>query len=66
MDTVKYADDWVPPWRQAERARCEGPACTNDGQLPGPVCIAATLVDGLCAACRRTVDDDHTKLRLGV
>lgn len=57
--------DW-PPWKPgAPQARCIGPNCTPEG-VPGLLCVASTLVDGLCAACNRNADESHRELRLGV
>lgn len=64
---MTYDADWIPPWRETEQARCRGRHCTNDGAYPGPLCIASTLKDGLCASCARTpADDESRELRMEV
>lgn len=65
---MRYDAEWIPPHRQIEQGRCRGNGCTNDGQYPGALCIAATLDEnGWCAQCRRSpADDDERELRLGI
>ena len=60
-------EGWVPPWRPGlPQARCQSANCTPDG-VPGTLVVAITLSpEGYCAACARTVDDTHTKLRLDI
>lgn len=63
---MRYDDDWVPPWRTTEQARCKGPNCTQAG-VPGSLVMTCTLNDdGWCTACARSADDSHTELRLGL
>ena len=64
MTPLPYDEDWIPPWRQSEQARCQGQGCTSDGAHPGKFVIASTLDEaGRCASCGRLADDDHTRLR---
>jgi hypothetical protein len=54
---VRYTDDWVPPWRTREQARCVGPNCTQEG-VPGLLVMACTLdADGFCVACAASVGE---------
>jgi hypothetical protein len=63
---MQITDDAWPPWRPgAPQARCQGSSCTPDG-CSGMLVVASTLIDGLCAACARTVDTADRELRLGV
>lgn len=64
---MKYDENWIPPWRCAEQARCQGQGCTSDGAHPGKLVIASTLDEnGWCAACGRSADESGRGLRLGV
>lgn len=48
---MRYDASWVPPWRPGQpQAPCRGPDCSLH---PTTLCVASTLVNGLCVQCAK-------------
>lgn len=51
--------EWVPPWRPGlPQAICRNRDCSL---TPPRLCVAVTMIDGLCADCARRLGAKKTK-----